>query len=233
MAYTQSLTLFSGVKVISGSTTRSVIGLSATASGEVQAVDQVFLFFIFLNLSADNSPYTPEKTNSRSPAPPGDLTYDDQASATTDSTGALIVAGHCYYSYNRFIFQQRYVPVVINGTSSPSFGTRVYNNTSASTATFTIIWDVGDRIKSARRCRRSRSAIFNLFGNFITRHAKTGGGAFSTITPHFDHDVTWIDRVASANAWAPSSQSSVWSIQQFGEPAAVVASNQFLLLGVG
>ena len=145
---------------------------------------------------------TPEKTTSRSANPAG-------------SYGSLNVMTAFVFSVTRDFSHQAWIPswriqpsalngeaVAGNNASSSNLGS-ITSMLSESNFTYIKIF------------RRSRNGFFWRYGNEIHHHAKTGGGAFSQICPHFDNDIAWVHSDMYRNGIA---QNSVWEINLFGLP---------------
>lgn len=172
------------------------------------------------------TPPTPEKLNSRTRAPA--LATVDAISA---ATGVTLVIGRVLS-----------VSIPIAWIATPRTAIKAINVEDMDAGFFTtqnadnmVICgvyseDPQQTFRSAGR-RTTKAGHSPFCGSINALFKKTGGGAYElTSRPMFLNDTWFSDRSAWKNG---SAQSDAWSIQQFGEPAAVVASNQFLLLGVG
>lgn len=185
--------------VSGGSGALNVVRLSAYGEG-VAATQQTFS--LRTGTGSPSTSITPEKTNSRSPA--SVATYFE----TGSGSNILLIMECAIFNHQSLPFSGRYFPRMINGEMLKYFGTAV----APGDANGSFLESDKVQSRSIRR-RTSRSGYHPCFGNEIHHHAKTGGGAFSQICPHFDNDIYWTDPSAWRNGMC---QSDVWNIQLFG-----------------
>jgi len=149
-------------------------------------------------------PQTPENTNSRSSAAIGSY---GGANALT----AFVFAVTRDFSHQAWIPSWRIQPSALNGDN-------IAGNNAGSITTGSITSMVSEsNFTAVKRFRRSRNGSFWRYGNEIHHHQKTGGGAFSMISPHFDNDIAWADSRMWRNGMT---QNEIWEINTIGTPVA-------------
>jgi len=165
---------------------------------------------------------TPEKTNSRSPAYDGTMTGSPSSG---DITNNVVIMAGGNFSMTSWIAHPRYPYTWSDGDKaqgSPS----VFTTSNPST---TICVNQERNVAFRRFSRRStKPGYWPQYGNHICHQEKTGGGAYVVNAPHFESDLTWLDR----SPWQLG-QVLAGDVNLFPPPAATAVPSMFLLLGVG